>query len=146
MRSRPNTGVNSLKKPLQTLSCALTIIALLPACSRKHSPSADDAGRQSGRTEPTVLAASRQKIVGRWELPDGREPLVFLADGTCKMNLADRMTPGTYTVLTNGQIEYLVTNSQIRLSGRYHFQGENLTDGVVFFGTGQRLWHRVGIR
>ena len=97
----------------------------------------------TGRPEETALAASRRKIVGRWELPDGREPLTFSSNGTCEMILADRMTLGTYTVLTNGQIETLVTNNQIRFSGRYFFNGENLTDGVVFFETGQRLWRRV---
>jgi len=96
----------------------------------------------------------KEKLLGRWELPDGTSPLVFYKDGTCEVGFGspkDGQTPmikGVYRISNEGKITLEVRNSEARLTEHYSFEGDRLTNGVVYGGTPTRAperkyWRKV---
>ena len=89
------------------------------------------------------MTAVQRKIVGRWEGPKGARPMVFFENGRWQTSFGDGTIDGRYRVTNEGKIECEASSSEVRLSSRYFFDGEVLTDGAVYFETGRREWHRV---
>lgn len=93
-----------------------------------------------------VGCGTSKGLVGRWERPDGSAPLVFARDGSCQVGISSvkdgtlRMLGGTYTVAPDGKISIVARGEGITLTEYYHFEGDRLTDGAVFFGEGKRYW------
>jgi hypothetical protein len=87
--------------------------------------------------------AVSKRILGRWELPDGKEPMVFSKNGKCEVHFSDVMIKATYTISADGKITVNAKTKDITLTLHFHFEGDRLTDGVVYFEGGKRYWSKV---
>ena len=75
--------------------------------------------------------------------------MVFRKDGSCEVGLGAAkdgkwaMIKGTYTVSDAGKLTLKAKGEGVTLTEYYFFEGDKLTDGVVFFGEGRRYWSKV---
>lgn len=90
-----------------------------------------------------------EKFIGRWERSGGASPMVFRKDGSCEVSLGAArdgkwtMIKGTYTVSDAGKLTLKAKGEGVTLTEHYSFEGDKLTDGVVFLGEGRRYWSKV---
>ena len=99
--------------------------------------------RAGERKPDPEIARVAKKLPGRWELPGGKEPMVFAPDGKCEVHFGTGMIKGTYTIGEDGKITVEAKTKDIRLTEDFRFEGERLTDGAVFFETGKQYWKKV---
>jgi hypothetical protein len=109
----------------------------------KRAVPASQADKNVGGTSGLSEEAVSSRMLGRWELPGGKEPMEFSKDGKCKVHFGDDMIDGSYTIASDGKIMVNARTKEITLSAPYHFEGDRLTDGVVFFEGGERYWIKL---
>lgn len=96
-----------------------------------------------GITAALAEEAVAKKILGRWELPDGKEPMVFAKDGKCEVHFSAGMIKGTYSLSAEGKITVNAETKDITLTLHFHFEGDRLTDGVVYSDGGRLFWSKA---
>jgi hypothetical protein len=94
-------------------------------------------------TEALADEAVSEKILGRWEVPGGKEPMVFAKDGKCEVHFSDGLIKGTYALSAEGKITVTAKTKDVTLTKYFFFEGERLTSGVVYFESGKRYWRKV---
>lgn len=83
------------------------------------------------------------RLLGRWELPGGKEPLVFAKDGKCELPIGGGIIEGTYTIHADSKVTVEAKTKDVRVTLQFYLEGDRLTDGVVFNEQGQRYWSKV---
>ena len=76
------------------------------------------ADQNVGVTGDLSEVAVAQQILGRWELRDGKELMVFAKDGSCEVHFSDGMIKGTYTISADGKITVKVEQDAGHNAGR----------------------------
>jgi hypothetical protein len=111
--------------------------------SLTRSAPTSPANQNVGGTSDLSADAVSKRILGRWERSDGKEPMEFSKDRKCKVHFGDGMIKGTYTISADGKITVEAKTKDIRLSLHFYFEGERLTDGVVFLEEGKHYWRKA---